>query len=119
MTEQDTSPTSTGRTEVSIEEFRNRLADLMGRVVYGREAVVITKYRRQAAVLISAAEYERLLDPTRRLTRRQWQTQVRKLDAARRQVNDIDPEELESLVEKAVAEVRARKASKRPHASQA
>ena len=96
-------------TQVSIEEFRARLADLMGRVIYGREAVFITKYRREAAVLISAAEYERLLDPTKRLTKRQWQAQVRKLETARRNVKDIDPDELDALINTAIAEVRASK----------
>ncbi len=96
-------------TRVSIEEFRTKLADLVGRVMYGNEAVVITKYNRQAAVLISAAEYERLLDPTKRLTKRQWQNQVRKLDTARWQVKDLDPDQLQALVDQAVAEVRASK----------
>ena len=100
---------SISSTRVSIEEFRARLADIVGRVMYGSQTVVITKYNRQAAVLISAEEYERLLDPTKRLTRRQWQTQVRKLEAARRQVADIDPEQLEGLVDAAVREVRASK----------
>jgi prevent-host-death family protein len=93
-------------TQVSIEEFRAKLSDLMGRVIYGREAVYITKYRREAAVLISAAEYERLLDPTKRLTKRQWQAQVRKLETARRNIKDVDPDELEILIDKAVTEVR-------------
>ena len=81
----------------------------MGRVMYGREAVFITRYKREAAVLISAAEYERLLDPTKRLTRRQWQAQVRKSGAARRQVKEVDPGELETLIERAVTEVRSSK----------
>lgn len=91
---------------VSIEEFRSRLADMIGRVMYGREAVVITKYKRKAAVLISVAEYERLLDPTKRLTKQQWQTHARKLQTARRSVQETDPDELDALIEKAVTEVR-------------
>ena len=50
-----------------------------------------------------------LLDPIKRLTKRQWRTRVRKLEAARRQVKDVDPDELETLIDKAVAEVRASK----------
>jgi prevent-host-death family protein len=94
---------------VSIEEFRSRLADLMGRVMYGREAIVVTKYKQKAAVLISIAEYERLLDPTKRLTKRQWQTHARRLEAARRSVQEMDADELGVLVEKAVSEVRSGK----------
>jgi prevent-host-death family protein len=93
-------------THVSIKEFRSRLSDLVGRVMYGHEAVVITRYKREAAVLVSAAEYERLLDPTKRLTKRLWQAQVRNLETARRQVNDFNPDELDGLINKAVIEVR-------------
>lgn len=96
-------------TQVSIDELRTKLADFVGRVMYGNEAVVVTKYNRQVAVLISTAEYERLLDPTKRLTRRQWLVQVRKLETARQQVKDMDPDELEALIDRGVAEVRAGK----------
>ncbi|HEY3290623.1 MAG TPA: type II toxin-antitoxin system Phd/YefM family antitoxin [Anaerolineae bacterium] len=96
-------------TRVSIDEFRTKLADFVGRVMYGSEAVVVTKYNRQVAVLISTAEYERLLDPTKRLSKRQWQAQVRKLETARRQVKDMDPDELQALVDKGVADVRSSK----------
>ncbi len=106
MREQET-PSIT--TQVSIEEFRIHLADLVGKVMYGHETVAITRYKRQAAILISVAEYERLLDPTKRLTRRQRHAQVRKLEAARRSVQEVAPDELEALVARAVSEVRARK----------
>jgi prevent-host-death family protein len=95
--------------QVSIEELRAQLSDIVGRVMNGGEAVVITRYNRQAAVLIGAAEYERLLDPTRRLTKRQWLAQARKLEAGRRQVREVDPQQLEELVDQAVQEVRASK----------
>ena len=95
-------------TQVSIEELRTTLADIVGRVMYCHKAVVITRYKREAAVLISAAEYERLLDPTKRLAKRQWQAQVRKLETARRQIKEKDPDELEGLINKAVTEVRER-----------
>ena len=101
--------TPTVTTQVSIEEFRIHLADLIGKVMYGHETVAITRYKRQAAILISAVEYERLLDPTKRLTKRQWQAQVRKLEVARRSVQEVDPDELEALVDRAVSEFRARK----------
>jgi len=47
-------------TQVSIEELRTNLAQLVGRVEFGEEKVVVTKYRRKAAVLIGLKEYEKL-----------------------------------------------------------
>jgi hypothetical protein len=54
-------------------------------------------------------EQDKLMDPTKRLTKRQWQAQAKKLDDARRSIPEIDPDELEALIDRAVTEVRANK----------
>lgn len=54
--------------EVSIERLRTNLAELLGRVEFGNEQVVVTKYRRKAAVLISHTEYTRLLNNQKQMT---------------------------------------------------
>ncbi len=41
---------------VSIEEFRSNLAELIGRVMYGKDKIVIKKYNREAAILLSLDE---------------------------------------------------------------
>lgn len=53
---------------VSIDEFRSNLAELIGRVMYGSNIIIIKKYNREAAVVLSVEEYEKLLDPTKRLS---------------------------------------------------
>ena len=53
---------------VSIEEFRVNLADFIGRVMYAKDRVVIKKYNRNAAILLGVDDYEKLLDPTKRLS---------------------------------------------------
>lgn len=96
-------------TSVSIDEFRSNLADMLGRVMYGKNRIIIKKYNREAAVLLSLDEYEKLLDPTKRLTKKSWQESVEKLDKLREDIPDIDPDVLESEVNRAVIEVRAEK----------
>ncbi len=94
---------------VSIEEFRVNLADLVGRVMYGKDRILIKKYNRNAAVLLSVDDYEKLLDPTKRLSRFQWDDAVRKLDDIRTDIPEADPEKIEKEVNKAVKEVRLKK----------
>lgn len=45
---------------ISVEEFRANLADFIGRVVYGKERLVVQRYNRDAIVVLSADEYQQL-----------------------------------------------------------
>ena len=92
---------------VSIEEFRVNLADLVGRVMYGKDRVIIKKYNRDAAVLLGVEDYEKLLDPTKRLSKTQWNDAVQKLDSIRADIPEADPDEVQKEVDEAVREVRA------------
>ncbi|MCL4352995.1 type II toxin-antitoxin system Phd/YefM family antitoxin [Patescibacteria group bacterium] len=92
---------------VSIEEFRINLADLVGRVMYGKDKIIIKKYKRDAAVLLSMEDYERLLDPTKRLTKSQWNYVARKLDSIRTNIPEADPDKIQKEIDLAIQEVRA------------
>ena len=94
---------------VSIEEFRVNLADLVGRVMYAKDRVVIKKYNRDAAILLNVEDYERLLDPTKRLSKSQWNEAVQKLDNIRETIPKVNPKLIEKGVNQAVQEVRAEK----------
>lgn len=97
------------KNSVSIEEFRVNLADFVGRVMYGKDRVVIKKYNRDAAILLSVEDYEKLLDPTKRLSKSQWDEAVQKLDGIRADIPETDPDVIEKEVNQAVQEVRAEK----------
>lgn len=94
-------------TVVSIDELRSNLADLVNRVTYAKDRVVVKKYNREAAVIISLDEYERLMDPTKRLSDIEWKDRVKKLDEIRSKIPKFDPEEMEEVISEAVREVRA------------
>lgn len=95
------------RNTVSIEEFRVNLADLVGRVMYGKDRVIIKKYNRDAAVLLSVEDYEKLLDPTKRLSKLQWNEAVKKLESIRADIPEADPEKIQKEIDQAVREIRA------------
>ena len=48
---------------VPIEQFRANLAHFVGRVVYGKERIVVQRYNRDAVVVLSAEEYQHLANP--------------------------------------------------------
>ena len=94
---------------VSIDELRSNLADIVNRVTYANDKVVVKKHNRDVAMLISLDEYEKIMDPTKRLSEVEWKDKVKKLDKLRSEIPKFDPEEMEKAIEEAVREVRAEK----------
>ena len=86
--------------------------DIVNRVSYANDRVVVKKYNRDSVVIISVDEYEKLLDPTKRLSQSEWQASVQRLDKIRAKMPKVDPEELEREIDLAVKEVRAEKKAK-------
>ena len=95
---------------VSIDEFRTNLAQLIGKVMYAKDQVIIKKYNRDAAILLSLDEYERLIDPSKRLSHARWKEKFKAIDRIKESMPEIDPELIEKEVAKAIKEVRAQKA---------
>ena len=94
---------------VSIDEFRTNLAELIGRVMYGRDRVVIKKYNRDAAVLLSVEEYEKLVDPAKRFSNTDWKNKFALIDKIKERIPEVDQDILEDTIANAVKEVRAAK----------
>lgn len=97
------------KNSVSIEQFRVNLANLVGRVMYAKERVIIKKYNRDAAILLSLEDYEKLVDPTKRLSPSRWKEKYMTIDKIRESMPEIDPRLIEKEVAKAIKEVRAQK----------
>lgn len=96
---------------VSIDELRTNLAELIGRVMYGRDRVVIKKYNRDAAVLLSIEEYEKLADPAKRFSKKQWENKFALMGKIKERIPEADQKVLEDEIANAVKEVRAAKRS--------
>ena len=94
---------------VSIDEFRSNLAELIGKVMYGQDRVMIKKYNREAAVLLSVDEYEKLIDPTKRFSKKEWVKKFAAIDKIRDQIPIQDQKSLKNDIIRAVREVRAEK----------
>lgn len=47
---------------VSIDELRSNLSDIVNRVTYAKDRIVVKKHNRDVALIISLDEYEKLVD---------------------------------------------------------
>lgn len=95
---------------VSIDELRSNLADIVNRVTYAKDRVVVKKHNRNVAMIISLDEYEKIMDPTKRLSRDEWNKHAKKLDNIRSKIPSYDPGELDRVIDE---EIKAYRAAKR------
>jgi prevent-host-death family protein len=95
--------------EVSIAQLRLELAEIVNSVRYRGDTVFVTKNNQRAAVILSPEEYERLLDPSKRLTPPERRQIVARLEELRAGIPEIEPKVIQRLTNKAVREVRAEK----------
>lgn len=95
---------------VSIDELRSNLADIINRVTYAKDKIVIKKYNRDVVMIISLDEYEKLLDPRKRFTSyKDWDKLFALTDKVRSRMSTKEQEELERIIDEEVKVVRGQK----------
>ncbi len=93
---------------VSLDEFRKNLSDIVGRVMYGNQTVLVQKHNRTGVVVISEREYESLKDPRKRFTsKEEWDKLFTLTDKVRNRMSATDQKELEKIIDEEVAVTRA------------
>ena len=93
--------------QISLEDLRGNLSDVINRVSYRDDLIVIKKYNKDTAIIMSPKEYERLLDPTKRLSGKERAGAFQKLNAIKTQMPDVEPEQIKKDVNEAIKQVRA------------
>jgi prevent-host-death family protein len=84
---------------IGAREARNNFADLLGRVGYGGQTVIVERSGKPMAAIIPAESYEQLI------AEREARFQV--VDRIRSRLPDLPLEEVELDVAQAIAAVRA------------
>lgn len=101
------------RAIVSLDEFRKNLSDIVGKVMYGNQTVLVQKHNRTGVVVISEKEYESLRDPRKRFTSQEdWDKLFVLTDKVRDAMSENDQKELEKTIDEEIKAVRAQKATK-------
>jgi prevent-host-death family protein len=84
---------------LSAKEARDRFAEILGQVHFGKDTVIVEKAGKPVAAVIDMERYERLA--------RAWDEPFAILDRIRARNRDKHSEQVESNIAAAVAEVRA------------
>lgn len=92
-----------------LKNVREQLSDLVSRVAYGNQKVVITKFGKPVAALVTFDDYEKVINPAKRFTKEEWDKGFALMDKARAKTKKHPQEEVKQAIEQAVSEVRQSK----------
>lgn len=92
-----------------LKDVRDQLSDLVSRVAYGGQKVVITKFGKPVAALVTFEDYERIMNPAKRFTKEEWDKGFSLMDKARINTKKYPQEEVKQVIDKTVSEVRQSK----------
>jgi len=99
--------------EVSAEELRLSLGDVLNQVRYTDRVVVVKKYNTETAIIISPRMLQRIIE-SGTATLESREASLKRLDELLSRVpKDIDPDELQQVIDAEVKVVRAEKRRKR------
>ena len=86
--------------KMSAKEARDRFAEVLGQVHYGKDTVIVEKQGKPMAAVIDVERYDRLM--------RSWDEPFAVLDRVRGKNTDKTPERVQEDIAEAIAEVRAK-----------
>lgn len=97
---------------VTLKEVREQLSELVARVAYGDQKVVITKFGKPLAALVNYEDYEKLMNPASRFTDEEWEKGFELITKIQDTPKDMSDEEADKLIEKEIKAVREAKNAK-------
>jgi prevent-host-death family protein len=90
--------------KISAKEARDRFAEVLGQVHYGKDTVIVEKQGKPMVAVIDVERYGRLV--------KAWNEPFRVLDRVRAKNRDKDPDQVQKDIAEARTEVRAKTGSK-------
>lgn len=92
-----------------LKDVRNQLSDLVSRVAYGDQKVIITKFGKPVAALVPFDDYEKIMNPAKRFSRTEWDKGFSLMDKARANTKNYPQEKVKQAINQAVSKVRQSK----------
>jgi prevent-host-death family protein len=97
---------------VSLDEFRKNLSDIVGKVMYGSQTIIVQKHSRPGVVVISEREYESLRDPRKRFSSdKDWDKLFVLTDNVKKRISLRDQAKLEETIDQEVKATKTQKHS--------
>lgn len=91
---------------VSLDEFRKNLSDIVGKVMYGNQTILVQKHNKTGVVVISEREYESLQDPRKRFSsQKDWDKLFVLSDKVRKNMSLQEQASLEKIIDEEVKAV--------------
>lgn len=97
---------------LTLKEVRDQLSDLVSRVAYGDQKVVITKFGKPIAALVTLEDFEKIMNPAKRFTKEEWDKGFEFITKAQEARKDVSDEEAEKIIKREIKAVRAAKNAK-------
>jgi prevent-host-death family protein len=96
-------------TTVTLKQIREHLSELVSRVAFGDQNVVITRFGKPVAALITYQEYEQLMNPRKRFAQEDWEKGFALIDKVRNRTKKHAVKHVEDAIDAAVADIRQKK----------
>lgn len=97
---------------VTLKEVREQLSELVARVAYGDQKVVITKFGKPMVAIVNYGDYEKLMNPASRFTNEEWKKGFEVITKIQNTPKDVSDEEADKIIEREISAVRAAKHDK-------
>lgn len=89
-----------------LKKVRNELSDLISRVTYGNQKIVITKFGKAVAALVTYKDYEKIMNPAKRFTKSEWEKGFTLMDKARTNAKKFPQKEVEQAIKNTINQIR-------------
>jgi len=90
----------------TLKEVREQLSELVARVAYGNQKVVITKFGKPLAAIVNYETYEKLMNPASSFTNEEWEKGFEFITKIQDTPKDNSNEEADKIIEKEIRTVR-------------
>lgn len=94
---------------VTAQDARNKFAEILNTAIYGLTDVIITRFNKPQAVVMSYKEYEKLMNPRSRFTSKEWESGFKVFDEVRAKNKKVSLGEIEKGVEQVLRTIRRKK----------
>lgn len=91
---------------VAAQDVRNKFSEILNTAIYGSTDIIVTRFNKPQAVIVSYKEYKRLMNPQSHFTKAEWKRGFEIFDTIRAKNKNIPASEIEKGVRKAIKAVR-------------
>ncbi len=92
-----------------LKQVRDQLSDLVSKVAYADQKVVITKFGKPVAALVTFDEYKKIMNPANGYSQEEWDKGFAFMDKARANTKKYPQKDVEQTIVQVVKQVRQSK----------